>query len=151
MRVRQAGLVALTILAAGCAGLQPPEQNAAQLAALAPPAAQCEPTLPFFGFYRYSRDERPQYVEPDGRIVMGNDGGWCVIRYQVMTPNGGFATTEAEIRKEPAHGSVIVGTLDGLLRIAYRPAPGFVGEDGFAVYLRGPVPYLVPIKVWVRS
>jgi hypothetical protein len=142
--------VPMVVLLGACTSLRPAEQNAVQLAAL-PAAGTCQADLPFFGYYRYTRDEREQYVDPDGRIAMANDGGWCAIRYQVMMLNGGFATGNAEVKAPPAHGEVLVGTLDGLLRIAYRPQPGFVGSDVFSVYLRGPIPYVIPVRVKVAS
>lgn len=148
MTFSKAGALALTILAAGCASLWPPEQNAAALAALTQ-AARCQAELPFFGYYRYSRDEVTQYMEPDGRIVMGNDGGWCMIRYQLTMPNGGLSAGELEVTQPPMSGTVMVGTLDRLLRIAYRPNPGFTGQDAFLVLIKGPIPYVVPIRVFV--
>lgn len=45
----------------------------------------------------------------------------------------------------------MVGTLNGLLRIAYRPAPGFTGQDTFTVNLHGPLPYTVPVRVAVAA
>ncbi len=142
------GSLALTVFLAGCAAWQLPEQNAEALAAL-PIAARCEAELPFFGYYRYSRDEATQYMAPDGRIVMGQDGGWCMIRYQVAMVNSAPVMARAEVRQAPTQGSVMVGTLDGLLRIAYRPNPGFMGQDAFLVSLHGPVSYVVPVRVFV--
>ena len=148
MMFRKVGTLVLAMLAAGCASLWPPEQNAAALAALAP-AARCHADLPFFGYYKYTRDEPMQYMEPDGRIAMGNDGGWCMIRYQLTMPNGGLSAGEMEVTQPPVGGTVMVGTLDRLLRIAYQPNPGFTGQDAFLVHIKGPIPYVVPIRVFV--
>lgn len=139
-----------TAFLAGCASLQRPEQNAAALAAL-PVAAYCDAKLPFFGYYRYDQDTPELYIGPDASIGVVNDGGWCAIRYQVTMPNGSLTTSEAIVTHPPAHGSTMVGTLDGKLRIAYRPAPGFTGEDTFSVYLTGPIPYKIPVAVRVGS
>lgn len=98
-RLRPACLVLLSGLA-GCASLAPAEQNAAQLAALKP-AAACDARLPFFGYYRYARDEMQQYVAPDARISMGNDGGWCVISYQAQMPNGSPTVADASVTTPP--------------------------------------------------
>jgi len=138
------------LVLAGCASLAPPEQNAAQLAAL-PPTATCDARLPFFGYYRYSRDELMQYVEPDAQIAMGNDGGWCSIGYQTQMPNGAPSVSEASVTKPPGHGEAMVGTLNGRLRIAYRPAPGFTGRDEFTVNLHSPLPYTIPVMVTVSG
>lgn len=134
----------------GCAQWQAPEQNAAELAAL-PMAANCDARLPFFGYYSYGNRPPDMYIQPDARIAMGNDGGWCAIRYQMAMPNGSVTTSEAVVTRPPAHGSVVVGTLEGKLRIAYRPAPGFQGDDAFLVYLKGPIPYKLPVQVRVGS
>jgi hypothetical protein len=147
--LRPACLVLLSGLA-GCASLAPVEQNAAQLAAL-PPAATCDARLPFFGYYRYARDEMQQYAEPDASIAMGNDGGWCSIAYQAQMPNGAPTVADASVTRPPGHGEAMVGTLNGLLRIAYRPAPGFTGPDAFTVSLHGPLPYTVPVRVVVAG
>ena len=147
--VRHARMAFLLGLA-GCASLAPPERNAAQLAALKP-AATCDARLPFFGYYRYTRDEMLQFAEPDARIAIGNDGGWCSIQYQAQMPNGAFTVADASVTIPPGHGEAMVGTLSGLLRIAYRPAPGFTGQDVFTVNLHGPLPYTVPVRVTVAD
>jgi len=138
-------LAAAGIALAGCA---PPEQNAAELSRLAY-TAHCDARLPFFGYYRYSRDEMMQYVAPDASIVMTNDGGWCAMHYQALSPSGGFAVAPSEISVPPANGSAIVGTVDGVLRIAYRPNSSFTGNDQFEVRLISPIPYTVPVRVVV--
>lgn len=140
--------LAMVPLVTACAALAPVEQNAAELRALTP-AAYCETQLPFFGYYRYSRDELLQYQAPDGRITTGNDGGWCVITYQALMPNGGYTIASGDVLTPPAHGQAMLGSLGGLLRIAYRPAPGFAGGDHFVVRLRNPLPYDVPVTVTV--
>ncbi len=147
MRVRLIIPLLLPMLA-GCAALRAPEQNAAELAALRP-AADCDATLPFFGHYRPIGERIPMYAEPDGRISMRNDGGWCAIRYQVILNY--FPTTgQGHVLQPPAHGRAIVGTLNGLLHIAYRPEPGYSGGDFFTVRMTNPEPDTIPVRVTVR-
>lgn len=144
------GVLSVTAVGLALLGCAQPEQNAAELSRLTY-TTTCDARLPFFGYYRYSRDEMLQYVEPDARIAMGNDGGWCAIRYQALMPNGGYTVARAEVAQPPAHGLAMVGTLDGMLRIAYRPQESFVGNDNFEVRLVGPIPYTVPVRVTVGA
>jgi len=151
MRAYPPAFATMILLAAtACAELAGPEQNAQVLAELTP-AMRCDASLPYFGVHRTSRDSRPEIIPADGRIDMANDGGWCVIRYQTTMPNGGLARFPAEVRTPPSNGDVVVGTLDGHLRIAYRPARGFTGEDQFLVRTTSPLIYDIPVKVRVRS
>ncbi len=148
MRPASPAILLLAIPLVSCAGLKAPEQNAADLAAL-PAAGMCESSLPFFGHYLGPGERLPQYAAPDGRITMRNDGGWCWIRHQLVlnnTPTVGTFT----LLQPPAHGQVVVGTLDGLARIAYRPEPGFFGNDDFTVRVTNPMRDVIPVRVIVR-
>jgi hypothetical protein len=62
-------------------------------------------------------------------MTLSNDGGWCWI-----TPKGnGFFL---KIVAPPSHGeTTTMPDSDGLMRIAYRPASGFLGADHFSVGL----------------
>jgi len=135
----------LIALLAGCqadtrAG-PPPQAVAPQPAALQagpsseaaalPQAAGCTASLPPFGgrgFY---------YEAPRGTISLSNDGGWCwlTVSYHrdsdTVVPSGQLGTP-------PNHGSVQIGPADGVLRVAYQPAPGFAGRDFFRVLVSGP-------------
>lgn len=144
------GVLFVTALGLALLGCAQPEQNATELSRLTY-TTTCDPRLPFFGYYRYSRDEMFQYVEPDARIAMANDGGWCAIRYQALMPNGGYTVAWAEVAQPPVHGTAMVGTLDGTLRIAYKPTQSFVGNDKFEIRLLGPIPYTVPVRVTVGA
>ena len=131
-----------------CANMTMPEQNAAELAAL-PAASACEASLPFFGHFINAGERIPMYAEPDGRITMRNDGGWCSIRHQLVLNNTAVIGT-FNLLQPPAHGQVVVGTLQGLARIAYRPEPGFVGNDEFSVRVTNPMRDTIPVRVSVR-
>ncbi len=142
------GMVSVAIVGVVLVGCAPVRQDDAELSRLNY-STQCDARLPFFGYYRYTRDEMTQYVAPDGRIAMANDGSWCAIHYQALSINGGFTVTQSEVSVPPAHGSALVGTVDGLLRIAYRPNTSFTGNDNFEVRLTSPFPYTVPVRVSV--
>lgn len=134
------------IAVAGCQPPSVPDQNAATLQALTP-AKRCEAGLPYFGHYQYGRDDTGlQYAAADGRIAMANDGGWCAIRH-VFFRRERQETPELFIIQNPAHGAVTVGSVAGELRIAYRPAPGFTGQDAFELRTGGND--RLPIPVWV--
>jgi hypothetical protein len=70
-------VVSAGLMAVACQGSTQPDQNRAELERLhATPA--CSATLPWFGWV-YGGWRDAHYVAPDGRIAMGNDGGWCWI------------------------------------------------------------------------
>jgi hypothetical protein len=50
----------------------------------------------------------------------------------------------------PSHGEATAERLKDRLAVAYRPAPGFVGTDRFAVRTDGPIPHTIPIEVTVK-
>ena len=146
-----AAAAALT-LAAALSGCQapPPEQNAAALSALSP-AHGCTASLPTFGRFPGGPDATfDTYLPPDGRIAMANDGGWCTIAF---THNWRGGTLELvsplSVRVPPAHGEAMVGSVGTTMRIAYRPAPGYVGPDRFSVHMAGPDPWNIPVRVVV--
>ncbi len=138
----------LVELVGGCA--QTPDRNAPALVALRP-AADCQSALPFFGHVRYPDDSIRgwQFIPADGSIQMRNDGGWCSIRHQ-FNFNGALSTPEMTVLAPPTHGQVVLGALEGQLRLAYQPKPGFSGTDQFLVRLHSPIPEEIPVGVIVR-
>ena len=128
----------------------PPNQNAALLTGLHP-AADCVASLPVFG--RFARGSGPPgelYLPPDGRIAMANDGGWCTIDFTHSMYEGLLPiVAPLHVRRPPAHGEAMVGSVGPSMRIAYRPAPGFTGSDGFSVRMGGPQPWNIPVEVLV--
>lgn len=135
-------------LVSGCA--QTPDHNAQALTALRP-AAECQSALPFFGHVRFPGDPMRawQFIPAEGSIQMRNDGGWCSIRHQ-FNFNGALSTPEMTMLDPPAHGQVVLGALEGRIRLAYQPAPGFSGTDQFRVRLHSPIPEEIPVGVVVR-
>ena len=147
-RVTQSIVLGGALLVAACQAASRPEQNAQALAALHP-AADCAPSLPWFGRLYYGPAPWDMtYMAPDGRIRMGNDGGWCMIGFNVQWA-GIDVDAPLSVRTPPAHGEVMVGSLAGRDRIAYRPAPGFTGSDAFSVHMASPEPWDIPVRVEV--
>jgi hypothetical protein len=143
-------LAMLALPIAGCQTTQGPGQNEAGLLTLTPSRA-CATDLPYFGHEQYPNGRTGlQYSPPRGGISTSNDGGWCAIRhaYYFRTRE---TTPELRVTKPPAHGEVVVGSVGGLLRIAYRPTRGYVGPDWFEVHIAGPDPDVIPVSVSVSG
>ena len=132
---------------AGCAP-EGPGQNAAELQAL-PASRACVSNLPPFGYWRYAAERFNQYyVPPNGTITVGDDGGWCQIQFQHFVGDAP-ARFPLAVKDPPAHGEAMAGSIGTSLRIAYRPTPGFVGQDAFTVHMIGPQPWDIPVHVTV--
>ena len=148
-RVRFALTAGLALALSGCAATPP--QNAARLAALRP-AQACHASLPTFGRFPGGRGMTFEIVmPPHGRIAMDNTGGWCAIRFHFAVRGQIPVIAPLHLARAPAHGRVVVGNLDGAMRIAYRPAPGFSGRDRFSVRMGGPEPWTIPVRVRVAG
>ena len=108
-----------------------------------PTTASCVVSLPWFGH------QDTGYAAPHGTIAMADDGGWCalqfvqVFRQVIIVP--GFSVVEP-----PTHGEARAERMPERLAVVYRPAPGFVGTDHFAVRTDGPISHTIPIDVTVR-
>jgi serine/threonine protein kinase len=90
---------------------------------------------------RYAR-----FATPQATIRMSNDGGWCWAEFSV-SPSTGFGFSQAssvgghtlrvapdtDMIAPPAHGTVLMGAVNGQSRLAYRPSSGFTGADEFRV------------------
>jgi hypothetical protein len=107
------------------------------------PAAACTVSLPWFGH------SDGMWIAPLGNIALNNDGGWCSLQFIQAFKQLEIAPAISVVAPA-AHGEVRAQQLDGRLSVAYRPAPGFVGTDHFAVLTDGPYPHTIPIDVTVR-
>jgi hypothetical protein len=131
---------------AGCQPPPGPGQNFAALQSL-PTSRACVASLPPFGYWQYSRERFDSYyVPPNATILVGDDGGWCQIRFEHWWGNQPIQAPLA-VTAPPAHGEAMVGSVGTSLRIAYKPVPGFAGEDGFTVHLTAPQPWDIPVRV----
>lgn len=143
---------ALGAVACGLAACQPPpspNQNAALLTSL-PQARDCTASLPTFGrFPTGGGTGSDAYMPPEGQIAMRNDGDWCTIHFTFAVRGQIPVVVPLRVKRSPAHGQVEVGSVGQEMRIAYRPAPGFVGTDPFMVYMAGPEPWNIPVQVTV--
>ena len=79
---------------------------------------------------------------------MANGGGWCTIRFEHYW-NSLQIRPPMRVETPPNAGEVIVGSVDMVLQIAYRPRPGFAGADGFRVHIGGGEPEVIPVRVLV--
>ncbi len=126
MSARLLPLVALAALAA-CAEVAPPppprvastvfafdQQGKAALCSVSAPA---EPTAG---------------STAEGKITVGNDGGWCGIPVNRPGP-APFAA--GLVTKRAQHGNVTIHTVGDVTRLDYRPDTGFSGEDSFGLRL----------------
>jgi hypothetical protein len=108
-----------------------------QAEGLAPPAS-AEAALPIDGLQRANRCTTQLSVlfqgtiSPPSTMTMGNDGGWCWIAVQV-TAFGTPSASVLQMRRAPSHGQLLIGRVGERSRVAYRPEPGFVGNDSFTV------------------
>lgn len=137
-------LLALT----GCQQPLGPGQNATALSGL-PTSRACVPNLPPFGYWQYPGERLPMvYAPPNGTILLGDDGGWCQIRFEHFWGDRPIQAPLA-VTTPPAHGETLVGSVGTSLRIAYRPANGFAGQDAFSVHLTAPQPFDIPVHVIV--
>ena len=148
-RARFALIAGLALGLSGCAATPP--QNAARLAAQ-PMAKACHASLPTFGRFPGGHSMNFDIVmPPHGRIAMDNDGRWCAIRFHFAVRGQIPVIAPLHLARAPAHGRVVLGNLDGAMRIAYRPAPGFAGRDRFVVRMGGPEPWVIPVRVRVTG
>jgi len=106
-------------------------------------AAGCTSNLPWFGH------TDGLWTAPLGTIAMTNDGGWCWLQF-VQAFKQLLIAPAISVVAPAGHGEVRAERLDGRLSVAYRPAPGFVGTDHFAVLTDGPYPHTIPIEVTVK-
>lgn len=150
MATRYSAAMAITaaLLLAGCETVAP-ETPATELTSLRP-ATECSSVLPPFGRFLYPGQNRrsAEYIPPDGRIVLRNDGGWCAIRY-ASSFNGTLDVPAIGVETPPQNGEVKLGHVGTTLWIAYRPRPGFSGGDSFVVRQLSPQPWDVPVRVIV--
>jgi hypothetical protein len=69
---------------------------------------------------------------PPITMIVKNDGGWC--GHLTKTIMGSIVIGEKKhVARQPAHGQVSITVLGGGTNIYYKPEPGYVGPDSFAV------------------
>jgi hypothetical protein len=106
------------------------------------PVASCDASLPWFGHQDSS------YAAPQGTMAM-TDGGWCALQF-VQVFRELYIVPKISVVEAPSHGEARAEQMPGRLAVVYRPAPGFVGTDHFAVRTNGPIEHTIPIDVTVR-
>jgi hypothetical protein len=66
------------------------------------------------------------------KMTVGNDGGWCWFSLTATKGSLIYAPTY-RVTRAPSHGELMMGEVDHRMRIAYKPVPGFAGEDTFDI------------------
>ena len=65
-------------------------------------------------------------------MTMKNDGGWC--GHLARTVFGSIVIgVKTHVTNQPAHGQVSITVLGNGTNVYYKPDPGYVGPDSFAV------------------
>ena len=67
---------------------------------------------------------------PQAWITMNNDGGWCWMdssEFEFGRQIGPFL----KVTMQPSYGALQIAPTEKSTRVAYRPNPGFVGNDRF--------------------
>lgn len=68
-------------------------------------------------------------------IRVSSGGGWCWVDISATMGTIRIVATYS-LTHAPAHGEVLMGEVNQKMRIAYRPAAGFVGDDSFVIVNR---------------
>jgi hypothetical protein len=92
-------------------------------------AQSCEGSIPRFGF--------GNPTPPAGTINMNNDGGWCWAQFGYVSGSR-YMVPPLQTTQPPQHGTVLTGGVNDKVRFAYKPFPGFAGNDRFVVHVLGP-------------
>ena len=67
-----------------------------------------------------------------GQITMSNDGGWCGDRLGTTYSSAVFGGA-MHLTRQPAHGEVSIVPHQDSTDVFYKPNPGYIGPDRFAV------------------
>jgi hypothetical protein len=65
-------------------------------------------------------------------IRMTNDGGWCWLDLFAVYASMQYVPT-FRVARAPAHGELLMGTVEKRARVAYRPSRDFEGEDSYVL------------------
>ena len=70
-------------------------------------------------------------------MIMKNDGQWCWVNSTYTRNNIHMSGHDVTLSQSntPKHGQVLIGDMPNFgVRVAYKPASGFVGTDNFTVH-----------------
>jgi hypothetical protein len=68
-------------------------------------------------------------------MAVTNDGGWCWADTYARSNWRTLAATSVAVTHPSRHGHVLVGDIENQeVRVAYRPEPGFAGQDSFTIH-----------------
>jgi hypothetical protein len=68
----------------------------------------------------------------NSQITMSGDGGWCWFNLTATNGSLQFVPTY-RVAMAPAHGELAMGAVGQRARIAYRPVPGYTGDDTYTL------------------
>ncbi len=141
MRHSSALPLLLAVLLAGCAALRPAPQPGLPLVETAP-GCRAQHSLMDLRYYVYGLEGATMVAAPGVACPMPLDVYEGFLRAI-------YVVTGARVTLSPAHGTAtIVRTAAGHVAVIYRSAPGFTGQDGFAVAVL-PAAVRVPVSVTV--
>jgi hypothetical protein len=63
-------------------------------------------------------------------ITVSSDGGWCWINLWATRGSLQYVPN-FKIAQAPSHGELALGEVNKRERVAYRPKPGYIGEDAY--------------------
>ena len=84
---------------------------------------------------------------PEGTMRMNNDGGWCWMMNSA-TAGGNQYGPFLKVTVPPSYGELAIAVLETQTRLAYKPQPGFTGEDAFQTVVE-PANFKVDYRVTV--
>ncbi len=84
---------------------------------------------------------------PEGSMRMNNDGGWCWMMNSA-TAGGNQYGPFLKVTVPPNYGELAIAVLETQTRLAYKPKPGFIGEDAFQTVVE-PANFKVDYRVMV--
>lgn len=64
--------------------------------------------------------------------ISQTDDGWCWLSLYTIF-GGRLMAPHFRVATSPAHGTLLMGEVANRTRVAYRPTPGFRGEDAFEI------------------
>jgi hypothetical protein len=128
MNMSRAAVLAMAALGLwGCAS----QRDVLQAAPPGPVAQQCDASIEGQGSVRdVFTDTRAT------RLVVSNEGGWCGTYAQAQDGYLPENWISGAVIEPPAHGAVRLRKTENQAHIEYRPDPGYVGPDAFAVQLQ---------------
>lgn len=65
-------------------------------------------------------------------IRVSSEGGWCWINLAATQGSFQYIPT-FRVSQAPTHGEILMGPVGNRARVAYRPVPGFTGDNSYTI------------------